>query len=97
MALLGVRPLDEPPHADAHELMEMARELHQRAQARAAGTRVSVHACIHVGQVDARRGPEGIEVTGGPLADIAGWVVRDASGFGITPSAARACSLQLAC
>ncbi|WP_395838474.1 serine/threonine-protein kinase [Archangium violaceum] len=95
MALLGVRPLDEPPRVDAHGLMETARELHQRACARAAGTRVSVHACVHVGQVDARRGPEGIEVTGGPLADIAGWVVRDASGFGVTPSAARACSLPL--
>ncbi|WP_369945996.1 serine/threonine-protein kinase [Vitiosangium sp. GDMCC 1.1324] len=95
MALLGVRPLDEPPRADAHTLLETARELHQRAQARAAGTRVSVRACAHVGQVDARRGPEGIEVTGGPLADIAGWVVRDTSGFGVTPSAARASTLPL--
>jgi eukaryotic-like serine/threonine-protein kinase len=49
---------------------------------------VNVRACVHVGQVDARRGPEGIDVTGGPLADIAGWVVRDASGLGITPAAA---------
>jgi len=95
-ALLGVRPLDEAPRVDAQELLEKARELHQRAQKLAAGTRVSVHACVHVGQVDARRGPEGLDITGGPLADIAGWVVRDASGFGVTPSAARACSLPLA-
>ena len=96
MALLGVRPLEELPRADAHELLEKARELHQRARKLAAGTRVSVHCCVHVGQVDARRGPEGLDITGGPLADIAGWVVRDASGFGVTPSAARACSLPLA-
>jgi eukaryotic-like serine/threonine-protein kinase len=96
MALLGVCPLDEPSHADARELLEKARELHQRARKLAAGTRVSVHACVHVGQVDARRGPEGLDITGGPLADIAGWVVRDANGFGVTPSAARACSLPLA-
>ncbi|WP_373371811.1 serine/threonine-protein kinase [Archangium lansingense] len=96
MALLGVHPLEELPRTDAHELLETARALHQHAQKLAAGTRVSVHACVHVGQVDARRGPEGLDITGGPLADIAGWVVRDASGFGITPSAARACSLPLA-
>jgi eukaryotic-like serine/threonine-protein kinase len=96
MALLGVRLLEAPPRADPSQLLEMARELHQRARALASGSPVSVHACVHVGQVDARRGPDGIEVTGGPLADIAGWVVRDASGFGITPSAARACSLPLA-
>ncbi|WP_239470090.1 serine/threonine-protein kinase [Archangium violaceum] len=95
MALLGVRMLDEPSRAEPRALLETARELHRRAQERAAGTRVSVHACAHVGQVDARRGPDGLEVTGGPLADIAGWVVRDASGLGITPSAARACSLPL--
>jgi serine/threonine-protein kinase len=57
---------------------------------------VSVHTCVHVGQVDARRGPDGLDITGGPLADIAGWVVRDASGFGVTPSAARVCTLSLA-
>jgi serine/threonine-protein kinase len=96
LALLGVRMLEEPSRAEPRELLETARELHRRAQERAAGTPVSVHACAHVGQVDARRGPDGIEVTGGPLADIAGWVVRDANGLGVTPSAARACSLPLA-
>ncbi len=96
MALLGVRPLDEPPRMEPRVLLETARELHERARARAAGSRVSVHTCVHVGQVDARRGPDGIDITGGPLADIAGWVVRDASGFGVTPAAARACALSLA-
>ncbi len=96
MALLGVRPLEEPPRLEPHALLVTARELHERARARAAGSRVSVHTCVHVGQVDARRGPDGIDITGGPLADIAGWVVRDASGFGVTPSAARACALSLA-
>ncbi|MET0404115.1 MAG: protein kinase, partial [Cystobacter sp.] len=90
MALLGVRPLDEPPRTEAKELLETVRRLHTRARERAAGTPVSVSACVHVGQVDARRGPEGIDVTGGPLADIAGWVVHDESGVGITPAAARA-------
>jgi serine/threonine-protein kinase len=96
LALLGVRTLEEPARAEPRELLETARELHRRARERAAGTPVSVYACAHVGQVDARRGPDGLEVTGGPLADIAGWVVRDASGLGVTPSAARACSLPLA-
>jgi len=90
MALLGVRLLDEPPPTDVRELLDAARQMHERAQARARGTRVSVQSCAHVGQVDARRGPEGIDITGGPLTDIADWSVRDASGFGITPAATRA-------
>jgi tRNA A-37 threonylcarbamoyl transferase component Bud32 len=96
MALLGVRLLDEPPHVDPSQLLEMARGLHQRARAQAAGSPVRIQACVHVGQVDARHGADGIEVTGGPLADIAGWVVRDASGLGLTPAATRALTLPLA-
>jgi len=96
MALLGVRLIDDAPRQEPHALLETARQLHERARAHAAGTSVSVHTCVHVGQVDARRGPDGIDITGGPLADIAGWVVRDASGFGVTPSAARACAVPLA-
>ncbi|WP_434386751.1 serine/threonine-protein kinase [Melittangium boletus] len=90
MALLGVRPVDEPPATDVRALLDTARRMHERARELARGTRVSVHSCVHVGQVDARRGPEGIDITGGPLTDITDWSVRDASGFGITPAASRA-------
>ncbi|HEX8822485.1 MAG TPA: protein kinase, partial [Archangium sp.] len=96
MALLGVRLIDESPLQEPYALLETARKLQERARARTAGSRVSVRTCVHVGQVDARRGPDGIDITGGPLADIAGWVVRDASGFAVTPSAARACTPPLA-
>ena len=95
MALLGVRPLEDSSRPEPRALWETARELHQRAQTLTAGSRVSVRTCVHVGQVDARQGPEGIEITGGPLADIAGWVVRDASGLAVTPAAARVCALPL--
>jgi tRNA A-37 threonylcarbamoyl transferase component Bud32 len=92
MALLGVRLLDAPPALKPAALLATAREFHQRAQARAAGSRVSVHLCSHVGQVEARQGPDSIEITGGPLADTAGWVVRDVSGFALTPEARRDCA-----
>ncbi|MFL5347084.1 MAG: serine/threonine-protein kinase [Hyalangium sp.] len=91
MALLGVRLLDDPPPLKPSLLLEVARELHQHAQQRVANSRVSVHLCAHMGQVEARQSPDGLEVTGGPLADTTGWLVRDASGFAITPDAQRAC------
>jgi serine/threonine-protein kinase len=92
MALFGVRLLESSPALEPHVLLASARKLHQRAQAQAAGSRVSVHLCVHVGQVETRQGTDGIEITGGPLADTAGWVVRDASGFATTPEAQRACA-----
>ena len=91
MTLLGVRLLDESP-VEPSRLLAVARELHQHAQARLAGSRVRVHLCAHVGLVEARQGPAGVEITGGPLADTAGWVVRDASGFATTHEARRACT-----
>jgi serine/threonine protein kinase len=91
MALLGVRLLDDPPPLKPSLLLEVARELHQHAQERVAGSRVSVHLCVHVGHMEARQGPDGIEITGGPLADTAGWLVREASGVALTPEARRAC------
>ncbi|WP_224365111.1 serine/threonine-protein kinase [Hyalangium versicolor] len=91
MALLGVRLLDASPSLKPEELLAFARELHQRAQARVADSRASVHLCVHLGQVDTRQGPGGIEITGGPLTDTAGWIVRDASGFAMTPETQRAC------
>jgi serine/threonine protein kinase len=91
-ALLGVRLLDEPSPLDPPLLLQVARELHKHAQERTSGSRVNVRLCVHVGQVEARKGADGIEITGGPLADTAGWVVRDASGFAMTPEARRACN-----
>jgi serine/threonine-protein kinase len=91
MALLGVRLLDASPPLEPSLLLAIARELHQHAQERVADSRVSVHLCAHVGQVEARQGPDGIEITGGPLADTTDWLVRDASGFAITPQALRTC------
>jgi tRNA A-37 threonylcarbamoyl transferase component Bud32 len=89
LTLLGVWLLDETSHLKPQALLALARELHQRTQARAAGSNVSVHLCVHVGQVETRQGPDGPEITGGPLADTAGWVVRDASGLAVTPEASR--------
>jgi len=93
MTLLGVRLLDESPEVEPSALLAVARELHQHAQARVAESPVSVHVCVHVGQVEARGAAEGIEITGGPLADTAGWVLRDAGGFALTHDARRTCSL----
>jgi serine/threonine protein kinase len=92
LTLLGVWLLDESPSMKPLALLAVARELHQRTQARAAGSKVNVHVCVHVGQVETRQGAEGVEITGGPLADTGGWVVRDASGLAVTPDALRVCS-----
>jgi serine/threonine-protein kinase len=92
LTLLGVWLLDEHPSMKPQALLSMARELHKRTQVRTAGSHVSVHLCVHVGQVETRQGPDGAEITGGPLADTAGWVVRDASGLAVTHEANRACS-----
>jgi serine/threonine-protein kinase len=92
MALLGVRLLDENPPVDARALLETAREFHRKARARTGSSSISVHLCVHVGQVEVRPAPDGLEITGGPVTDMAGWVVRDASGFAVTPVATRACS-----
>jgi serine/threonine-protein kinase len=93
MTLLGVRLLDESPEVEPSALLAVARELHQHTQARVAESPVSVHVCVHVGQVEARGDADGIEITGGPLADTAGWVLRDSSGFALTHDARRTCSL----
>ncbi len=92
LTLLGVWLLDDAPPMKLQTLLTMARELHQRAQARAAGSHVSVQICVHVGEVETRRGPDGDELTGGPLVDTAGWVIRDTSGLAVTHEASRACS-----
>jgi serine/threonine-protein kinase len=91
MALLAVRLLDGSPPLAPPSLLTTARELHRHAQARLSGSRVSVQLCAHVGQVETRPGPDGIEITGGPLTDTAGWVVRDTSGFATTADARRVC------
>lgn len=93
MTLLGVRLLDESPEVEPSALLAIARGLHQYAQTRVANSPVSVHVCVHVGQVEARGNAAGIEITGGPLADTAGWVLRDASGFALTHEARRTCSV----
>jgi serine/threonine-protein kinase len=92
LTLLGVWLLDESPSMKPLALLGVARELHQRTQARASGSHVNVHLCVHAGQVETRQGPDGVEITGGPLADTAGWVVRDASGLAVTHEALRTCS-----
>ena len=94
MTLLGVRLLDESPEVEPSALLAVARELHQHAQKRVAESQISVHVCVHVGQVEARGDADGIEITGGPLADTAGWVLRDASGFALTHEARRTCSVS---
>ncbi len=92
LTLLGVWLLDEHPTMKPQALLAVARDLSQRTQARAAGSPVSIHLCVHVGHVETRQGPDGPEITGGPLADTAGWVVRAASGLAVTPEASRLCS-----
>lgn len=90
-ALLGVRLL-EPSGGplQARALLETARELCRRATESA--TAVRVRMSVHVDLVELRQAAEGAEVTGGPLADVAGWQVQHAQGFSLTTAAARACA-----
>lgn len=94
-SLLAVRLLDQPLPVALHTLLEAVREFYQRAQERVFGSGVSIHVCVHVGQVEARQGAEGLEITGGPLADTEGWVVRARSGFATTLEVNRACASAL--
>jgi serine/threonine-protein kinase len=93
-ALLGVQLLDDTPPARPHALLAMARELHRQLQARLQGSRLGLHLCAHVGDVEMRQAPEGLEITGGPLTDVAGWVVRNDRELALTPAASRACAAQ---
>lgn len=90
-ALLGVRLLEPSSRPlQVRALLETARELYRRTAASA--TAVHVRMGVHVDLVELRQAPEGAEVTGGPLADVAGWQVQDAPGFSLTTAAARACA-----
>jgi serine/threonine-protein kinase len=92
MTLLGVHLLEDASPTTPRRLVEAGRELHARTLARGVahlGVRVTVSTCIHLGQVDIRQTPGEVEVVGGPVVDIAGWVVRNGGDFVLTPEAAR--------
>jgi serine/threonine-protein kinase len=91
MALLGVRLLEGTPTPEATQpLLESVRALYRRARVLAAGARVRVHACLHVGPVEVRLEADTLEVLGGPLTEVAEWVARDAQGLRLTDAAAHA-------
>ncbi|MBZ4416479.1 serine/threonine protein kinase [Myxococcus sp. RHST-1-4] len=92
MTLLGVYLLEDTSPTAPRRLVETGRELHARTLAQGAahpGMRVTVSTCAHLGQVDICQTPAGVEVVGGPVVDIAGWVVRNGGDFVLTPEAAR--------
>jgi tRNA A-37 threonylcarbamoyl transferase component Bud32 len=89
-ALLGIRLLDASgtlPPDQLQLLHESLRLLRHDAETLAAELGAHVQLCAHVGPVEVRGEEAALEVLGGPLTDLATWVVRVPSGLHLTPNA----------
>ncbi len=97
-ALLGVRLLGtlEPlPFEQARTLHESLRELRLDTQSLAAEVDARVHLCVHVGPVEVRGEDASLEVLGGPVTELATWVLRVQSGLYLTPNAVQLLGLPV--
>ncbi|MBN1207356.1 MAG: serine/threonine protein kinase [Myxococcaceae bacterium] len=89
-ALLGVRLLEGSsplPPEQARHLHELLRELRGDTESLAAEVGAHVHLCVHVAPVEVRGEGAALEVLGGPVTDLATWVVRVTGGLYLTPNA----------
>lgn len=89
-ALLGIRLLEPSgtlPPEQLQRLNESLRHVRRDAEVLAVELGAHVQLCIHVGQVEVRGENAAIEVLGGPLTDLATWVVRVPGGLYLTPNA----------
>jgi serine/threonine-protein kinase len=86
-AVLGVRllPADGSAEALRGEALALGRALHDRLAGAGGGVAVIVHA----GEATVSEGSGGIEITGGPVCETAGWVTPEAAGFYATPAMLR--------
>ncbi|WP_224364974.1 serine/threonine-protein kinase [Hyalangium versicolor] len=89
-ALLGVRLLESAhplPLEESQRLLESLRELRRSTESLAATVGAHVHLCVHVGAVEVRGEDASLEVLGGPVTELATWVVRVPNGLHLSPSA----------
>ncbi|WP_224243030.1 serine/threonine-protein kinase [Hyalangium gracile] len=97
-ALLGVRLLEstEPlPPDEARRLLEALRDLRRDTESLAAVVDAHVHLCVHVGPVEVRGEDASLEVLGGPVTELASWVLRVPNGLHLTPSAGQLLGLTV--
>jgi serine/threonine-protein kinase len=97
-ALLGVRLLQAEtplPPEQARHLYEALRELRRGTESLAADVGAHVHLCVHVGPVEVRGEGAAPEVLGGPVTELATWVVRLPGGFHVTPKAVQLLGLPV--
>jgi serine/threonine-protein kinase len=89
-ALLGIRLIEGPgplPPEQSQRLHEALRHLRRDTEALAAEVGAHVHLAVHVGLVEVRGEDTVLEVLGGPVTDLATWVVRVPEGLHLTPNA----------
>jgi eukaryotic-like serine/threonine-protein kinase len=88
--ILAVRPLPDNPSAAGSaraELLKIAREIHSIALAEASDPRLRIHVCSHIAPADARTTVDGLQIVGGPIAQLDAWVVRNPGGWYASPAA----------
>jgi len=89
-ALLGIRLVEGPgplTPEQSQRLHESLRHLRRDTEALASEVGAHVHLCVHVGPVEVRGEDTVLEVLGGPVTDLATWVVRVPEGLHLTPNA----------
>jgi tRNA A-37 threonylcarbamoyl transferase component Bud32 len=86
-ALLGIRLLEPSgtlPSEQLQRLHEALRQLRRDTETLTLELGANVQLCVHVGPVEVRGEDASLEVLGGPLTDLATWVVRVPGGLHLT-------------
>lgn len=89
-ALLGIRLLDASgtlPPEQLQPLRQALSHLRREPEARRAAMGMHLLLCVHAGLVVVRGEGAALEVLGGPLTELATWVVRPPNGLHLTPEA----------
>jgi len=77
-ALLGAQVLGESESSTRQHAIATALGIVEQLAARpGADSRIGFGICVHTGLVIARKGPDGVEIIGGPLTRVASWAPQE--------------------